>query len=382
MRVGIIGAGQLARMLEEAASSLGIATSVLATSPEEAAIDTAGDVVFGSAHDLDALHTLAGSCDVVTFDHELVDLDLIAKLEEAGIEVFPSSAALEFSVDKAAMRERLHQADLPVPRYSLVPAGVSVDFEAIGDSWGWPLVIKTARGGYDGKGVFIVGDADEAHRVEREIRSATRTLVIEEFVDIHHEIAAMVVRNASGDLVSYPAVETLQHDGINREVLVPAEMGSDTLDAARDIAIRIAELIEVVGVLAVELFVTKEGLCVNELALRPHNSGHWTQDGAVTSQFENHLRAVLGLPLGSTSLREPFVCSVNVLGGENGSSFDPLLPEALAIDAKIHLYGKQPRPGRKLGHVTATGSERAEVRARAWAAARALGTPNGGSSQQ
>jgi 5-(carboxyamino)imidazole ribonucleotide synthase len=376
MRVGIIGAGQLARMLEEQASALGIATSVLAQDLDEAACETASEVIIGSADDLDALHTLAGSCDVVTFDHELVDLNLIAALEDAGIDVFPSSSALEFSVDKAAMRERLHQAGLPVPRYSIVPPGVSVDFEAIGDSWGWPLVIKTASGGYDGKGVFVVDAVEEAHRIEHALRDAQRTMVIEEHVAILKEIAAMVVRNVHGDIVSYPAVETVQDNGINREVIAPAEVDLDTLESASAIASRIAELIGVVGVLAVELFVTADGLVINELALRPHNSGHWTQDGAVTSQFENHLRAVLGLPLGDASMRDAFVCSVNVLGGPKVTSFDPLLADALAIDAKIHLYGKEPREGRKLGHVTATGNDRTEVRTRAWAAATALGTPN------
>ncbi len=375
MRVGIIGAGQLARMLEESASTLGIATTVLATSSDEAAVETAGDVVLGSADDLEALHTLAGSCDVVTFDHELVDLNLIASLEDAGIDVFPSSSALLFSVDKAAMRERLHSAGLPVPRYSIIPAGVGVDFAAIGESWGWPLVIKTASGGYDGKGVFVVNTVEEAHRIEHELRDAKRTMVVEEHVNIVKEIAAMVVRNSAGDICSYPAVETVQHDGINREVIAPAEIDTDLLSAANAIAVRIAELIGVVGVLAVELFTTNDGLMINELALRPHNSGHWTQDGAVTSQFENHLRAVLGLPLGDTSLRDPFVCSVNILGGNDVASFDPLLAEALGVNAKVHLYGKVPRPGRKLGHVTATGSDRAEVRNRAWAAAVALKTP-------
>jgi 5-(carboxyamino)imidazole ribonucleotide synthase len=375
MRVGIIGAGQLARMLEESASTLGIATTVLATSSDEAAVETAGDVVLGSADDLEALHTLAGSCDVVTFDHELVDLNLIASLEDAGIDVFPSSSALLFSVDKAAMRERLHHAGLPVPRYSIVPAGVGVDFAAIGESWGWPLVIKTASGGYDGKGVFLVNTVEEAHRVEHELRDAKRTMVVEEHVNIVKEIAAMVVRNSAGEICSYPAVETVQQDGINREVIAPAEIDPDLLSAANAIAVRIAELIGVVGVLAVELFTTNDGLMINELALRPHNSGHWTQDGAVTSQFENHLRAVLGLPLGDTSLRDPFVCSVNILGGNDVASFDPLLAEALGVNAKVHLYGKAPRPGRKLGHVTATGSDRTEVRNRAWAAAVALKTP-------
>ena len=375
MRVGIIGAGQLARMLEESASTLGIATTVLATSSDEAAVETAGDVVLGSADDLEALHTLAGSCDVVTFDHELVDLNLIASLEDAGIDVFPSSSALLFSVDKAAMRERLHHAGLPVPRYSIVPAGVGVDFAAIGESWGWPLVIKTASGGYDGKGVFVVSSVEEAHRIEHELRDAKRTMVVEEHVNIVKEIAAMVVRNSAGEICSYPAVETVQQDGINREVIAPAEIDPDLLSAANAIAVRIAELIGVVGVLAVELFTTNDGLMINELALRPHNSGHWTQDGAVTSQFENHLRAVLGLPLGDTSLRDPFVCSVNILGGNDVASFDPLRAEALGVNAKVHLYGKAPRPGRKLGHVTATGSDRTEVRNRAWAAAVALKTP-------
>jgi 5-(carboxyamino)imidazole ribonucleotide synthase len=233
--------------------------------------------------------------------------------------------------------------------------------------------LKTARGGYDGKGVWTVASADEARTV---VEQLSGTLLVEELVELQAELAVMVARRPSGEAVAWPAVETAQVDGVCREVLVPGRLPADVVQAAVDLAELVASIAEVVGVLAVELFWSKGALLVNEIAARPHNSGHWTIEGAVTSQFENHLRAVLDLPLGSTRPGHPQVASVNVFGGEDGQDPARLLPQGLAVEgAHVHLYGKEARPGRKLGHVTVCGDDAGVVRERAWAAALALGTP-------
>jgi 5-(carboxyamino)imidazole ribonucleotide synthase len=238
---------------------------------------------------------------------------------------------------------------------------------------GWPVVLKAARGGYDGRGVWPVRDRAE---VEAALGQFAGTLVVEEMVPFEAELAVMVARRPSGEMVAWPAVETAQVGGVCREVLVPGRLAPEIVEQASALGLRVAEIAGAVGVLAVELFWSKGRLLVNEIAARPHNSGHWTIEGAVTSQFENHLRAVLDLPLGSAERQHPQVASVNIFGGPDGVDPLSLLPRGLAIPgAHIHLYGKGARPGRKLGHVTVCGHDADAVRARAWKAAIALGTP-------
>lgn len=375
MRVGIVGAGQLARMLLESASALGVECVVLAESPGDAAALTAHDVVLGSPRDAGALVRLADVVDVVTFDHELVDLELLAALEQ-DVTIAPSPRALRFAVDKAAMRRALFDHGLPCPRFEVVEPTEHVDAGQLGGRLGWPLVIKAATGGYDGRGVFVVDDATEATGVLENLAHAGVTALIEERVEIVAELAALVARTPSGAFAAWPVVETAQIDGVCREVLVPGSVSEAQRIEGAALAQRIAEFVDVVGVMAVELFATPTGIVVNELAMRPHNSGHWTQDGAVTSQFENHLRAILDLPLGSTDMVAKEVASVNVFGGDDALDPKASLADALAIPtAHLHLYGKEPRPGRKLGHVNVVGTDPDVVRSTAWQAARALGTP-------
>jgi 5-(carboxyamino)imidazole ribonucleotide synthase len=234
-------------------------------------------------------------------------------------------------------------------------------------------VLKTARGGYDGKGVWSVDDMAQVAAVTAPL---VGQLLVEEMVPLEAELAVMVARRPSGQTVTWPAVETAQVDGVCREVLVPGRLPPDVLERARALGQAVAEIAGAVGVLAVELFWSGGVLMVNEIAARPHNSGHWTIEGAVTSQFENHLRAVLDLPLGSPAPQHAQVASVNVFGGAAGEDPLALLPGGLATEgAHIHLYGKGARPGRKLGHVTVCGDDAEEVRERAWSAAMALGTP-------
>ncbi len=379
--VGIVGAGQLARMSCEAASALGISTVVLAERADDSAAEVAGRLLLGGPASAAEMAALAQACDVVTFDHEQVDLSLVADLEEKGHAVHPGPATLEMAVDKGAMRRIFAEAGLPQPSFSVLEPGLGAQeaARAVGrfaGEHGWPVVLKAARGGYDGKGVWPLADQQAADEVCREARAAGIELLVEEMVAIEAELAVLLARDPEGRVVAWPAVETAQIDGVCREVLVPGRLEEEILDEAQRLGRRVADVAGSVGVLAVELFLSGGALTVNEIAARPHNSGHWTIEGAVTSQFENHLRAVLGLPLGATDPTAPAVASVNVFGGPDGSDPRQHLGAALAVPgAHVHLYAKAARPGRKLGHVTVVGEDPVQVRHLAWQAATALGTP-------
>ena len=358
--VGMVGAGQLARMTHQAAISLGQSLRVLAVSPDDGAALVAADVHIGHHTDLDALRAFAKGCDVVTFDHEHVPQEHVEALAADGYRVLPGAAALRFAQDKRAMRERLGELGVPVPRWA-----PGRDVGAFAAETGWPVVVKAVRGGYDGRGVWMVDSATELPDVAE--------FIVEERVPLRRELSALVARSPYGQVGAYPVVETVQRDGICVEVLAPApDLDPELAVEAQRLAIRLATELDVVGLLAVELFETADGLLVNELAMRPHNSGHWTIEGARTSQFEQHLRAVLDYPLGDTGLTAPAVVMANVLGGEpGGMSLDERVHHLFAADPgiKLHLYGKQVRPGRKIGHVTAVGSSMAQARERARAAA-------------
>ena len=365
----MVGAGQLARMTHQAAIPLGQSLRILADSQDDGAALVAADVLVGDYRSLDDLRAFARGCDVVTFDHEHVPNEHVRALEADGVVVQPTSAALHFAQDKHAMRERLTELGIPCPRWTLV-SGVA-DLEAFGREVGWPLVLKSTHGGYDGKGVWIVADVAEAS----EVLDIGATFIAEQKVAIVRELAADVARSPYGQGAIWPVVETVQQNGICVEVLAPAPGLSEELaHQAQTLALRIADELKVTGVLAVELFETAEGLLVNELAMRPHNSAHWTIEGARTSQFEQHLRAVLDYPLGTTTPTAPVVVMANLLGGPDDvvpKGIDERVHHTLAHwpDVKIHLYGKQFRPGRKVGHVTALGDDLETVRARARAAA-------------
>ncbi len=357
--VGMIGGGQLARMTHQAAIALGQTLRVLVTDPGDSAAVVTPDIEIGSHLDLAALRAFAKSCDVVTFDHEHVPGEHIRTLAAEGVKIFPGADALVYAQDKAAMRERLSELGAPVPRWARLsgPADLA-DF-------GLPAIVKTTRGGYDGQGVFVVRDLSDA--------LPDVALIAEELVPLRRELAVQVARSPYGQVAAYPVVETVQRDGICVEVLAPApNLDPATAVEAQQLAIRLANELDVVGLLAVELFDTGSGLIVNELAMRPHNSGHWSIEGSRTSQFEQHLRAVLDYPLGDTRLTAPAVVMANVLGGpEGGMGMDERLHHLMANEpaVKVHLYGKQTRPGRKIGHVTALGTDMADCRARAARAA-------------
>ncbi|MFI7250986.1 5-(carboxyamino)imidazole ribonucleotide synthase [Micromonospora chalcea] len=372
--VGMVGGGQLARMTHQAAIALGQSLRVLALAPDDGAALVAADVQYGDHTDLAALRTFAKGCDVVTFDHEHVPNEHIRALTDEGVKLFPPAEALVHAQDKRVMRERLGELGAPNPAWR--PVESPADLVAFGEEIGWPVVLKAARGGYDGRGVWMVDDAGQAGALAATLLAGGTPLLVEERVKLRRELAVQVARSPFGQVAAYPVVETVQRDGICVEVLAPApDLPEEQAVAAQQLAIDLATALGVVGLLAVELFDTPSGLVVNELAMRPHNSGHWTIEGSRTSQFEQHLRAVLDYPMGDTSLTAPVVVMANVLGGEPGGiSIDERLHHLFAAEpgAKVHLYGKQVRPGRKIGHVTVLGNDLEDVRARAARAARWL----------
>ncbi|MBB5805937.1 5-(carboxyamino)imidazole ribonucleotide synthase [Saccharothrix ecbatanensis] len=367
--VGMIGGGQLARMTHQAAIPLGQSLRVLAESDSDPAALVARDVELGKHTDLDALRAFAKSCDVITFDHEHVPQEHLHALVADGVKVFPGPEALVHAQDKLVMRTRLAEMGAPVPPFSAVLE--AADVLRFGALHGWPCVLKAVRGGYDGRGVWMLNTPQSAQRVVPELLAAGTPLMIEQCVPMRRELSALVARSPFGQGAAWPLVETVQSEGICVEVLAPAP--DAPVEEAQELALKIAGALGVVGLLAVELFDTAHGLVVNELAMRPHNSGHWTIEGARTSQFEQHLRAVLDYPLGATDLAAPAVVMANVLGAADSPEMGPdeRLHHLFARfpDAHVHLYGKAERPGRKIGHVTLLGERMDEVRKRARLAA-------------
>ncbi|MET0767385.1 MAG: 5-(carboxyamino)imidazole ribonucleotide synthase [Aeromicrobium sp.] len=360
--LAVIGGGQLARMMQQAAIGLGVHIRLLAEGPDVSAAQVVPDHVVGDHTDLDTLRSVVGAAPVVTFDHEHVPPEHLRTLEAEGHACRPGPHALLFAQDKGAMRARLTELGAPCPRHATITS--REDLEA----FGFPAVVKTTRGGYDGKGVWVVrsaADADEAF-------AADRPLLAEELVDFRRELSALVARSPSGEVRSYPVVESRQVGGVCAEVIAPApDLDADLAAAAKTLAEGIATDLDVTGILAVELFETTDGrLLVNELAMRPHNTGHWSIDGSETSQFENHLRGVLDLPLGCTHARAPWSVMVNVLGGAvEDLEAQRAVVLAAEPDVKVHLYGKSVKAGRKVGHVTAYGTDLDDVLARARRAA-------------
>jgi 5-(carboxyamino)imidazole ribonucleotide synthase len=370
----MVGGGQLSRMTASPAAALGVGFRVLALDPQESAAQVTADVVLGRHDDLEALRRLADGATVVTFDHEHVPPEHLRALEDSGVAVRPGPSALVHAQDKIAMREALDRAGLPSPEWRHVTS--TDDLESVGEALGWPFVLKVSRGGYDGRGVWVVDDVASAQRVmaETPLVAGARWLA-EERVPFTRELAAQVARSPHGQAVAYPIVRTVQVDGMCSEVVAPCpDLSDDRALEAQRIALEIARALDVTGMLAVELFDTPAGVLVNELAMRPHNSGHWTIDGSVTSQFENHLRAVLDLPLGDPGTVAPWAVMVNIVGPQDALDLPPLVEayrHVLARDPglKVHLYGKELRPGRKLGHVTVVGDDLDDLLARAHHAA-------------
>jgi 5-(carboxyamino)imidazole ribonucleotide synthase len=380
--VGMVGGGQLARMTHQAAIALGQSLRVLAVSADDPAALVSPAVVLGAPDDAIALAEFLVGCDAVTFDHENVPTEPLASLAASapggGVPLRPGPKALIHAQDKLVMRERLSALGVPCPPFRAVSSMAEV--AAFGAEHGWPVVLKARRGGYDGRGIWMLDDPIHAVPIVNETLGAGTPLLVEQRVRMRRELAALVARSPFGQGAAWPVVQTVQDNGICVEVIAPAPgLPAARAEAAQRLALRVADELDVVGLLAVELFEVAgggpdgTGLLVNELAMRPHNSGHWTIEGSRTSQFEQHLRAVLDYPLGDTSPTAPVTVMANVLGGDPTPemSLDERLHHLFARfpDAKAHLYGKAERPGRKVGHVTVLGSELKETRRRAVLAA-------------
>ncbi|MBP9917946.1 MAG: 5-(carboxyamino)imidazole ribonucleotide synthase [Dermatophilaceae bacterium] len=381
--VGVIGGGQLARMMQAPAIALGVQLSVLAEAVDASAALVVPSAPVGDHADLEAVCRFAAACDVVTFDHEHVPADVLAALVSAGVMLQPSPEALVFAQDKLAMRRKLTELGVPCPEW--VVAQTAEEASGFAARVGFPFIAKTPRGGYDGKGVQVVRQLSDleawlgaaATQVQAGTGALRDGILLEEMVPFVRELAVLVARSPSGQAAAWPVVQTIQTDGICTDVCAPAPgLDPEVAAAATRTALQIAGELGVTGVLAVEMFdlgVPPKGAggdhpayLVNELAMRPHNSGHWTIDGAVTSQFEQHLRAVLDLPLGDPRPHAAWTVMANVLGGDYPELY-PAYRHVMARDpgVKVHMYGKGVRPGRKLGHVNVSGSSLEDCQARA-----------------
>ena len=346
--VGVIGAGQLARMSIAPATALGVDLLLLAADSNDSGAQITNHVV-GDYTDLETVRSFAQKCDVITFEHELIPLSIIKTLESEGVVIRPSADSFIYSQDKAAMRQKL--SAFPAPHFQIV-----TDAHAVND---FPVIAKAISGGYDGRGVWKVDSQSELAKLLK----STGKLLVEELIDFDFEIAVMVARSPHGQATTWAPTQTVQRDGICVMTISPAPQLSVALsEKAQKLALDIAAEVAVVGVMAVEMFVKGEQLFVNELAMRPHNSGHWTIEGSHTSQFEQHLRAVLDLPLGDPSMTAPLAVMGNVLGGAKSDMYRPYLHLMARTPAlNFHHYKKDVRPGRKIGHVTLLGEDLVEL---------------------
>lgn len=367
--LGILGAGQLGRMLALAAIPMGIRVRFLSPGPS-GPMEGLGENMIGNWEDPTVLKEFVDGCDGVTVESEWAPLDRIEALGLEDLPLWPSPRTLHTIRHKGRQNDALARAGLPLPAFHLC-ATLEEALQAA-TRFGFPCIAKRYEGSYDGYGNATIESESDLSRAWDELASDDG-LLIESWAPFVRELSVIVVRSAAGDVDAYPVAFTEQRDHRSHAVVVPAGIDPGVEQLARDTAIAAVEVVDGVGVTGVELFEMEDGsILVNELAPRPHNTGHYTIEACHTSQFENHVRAVLGLPLGDCSMRVPAACMVNVLGRRNGSvSFDDI-PEVLRAfpAAHFHMYGKSDvRMKRKMGHVTVTGSDPAEVRATAERAA-------------
>jgi len=369
-RLGILGGGQLAQMLTQAAISLGIETVIFERTPDSPAARLTQHQIVGQWDDEAALSAFAALCDVVTLENEFVDAHVLRRLETMGLRVYPAADMLAAVQDKLLQKQTMQAAGLPLPPFQAINS--TDEIREVARVLGYPLVLKVRRDGYDGYGNATLHKADDLESAWERLSKGGRLLYVEGFMPFVHELAVMVVRARDGEIRSYPVVETVQQNHICHIVRAPAPIPSEIAEQTQAVARKAVEAIDGVGIFGVELFLLDDGgIVYNEIAPRPHNSGHYTIEACVTSQFENHIRAVLGWPLGETRLRVPAAVMVNILGKRNGVANPQGIQAALAVpSAHLHLYGKrESRVGRKMGHVTVLGDNLDEAEALARRAA-------------
>jgi 5-(carboxyamino)imidazole ribonucleotide synthase len=360
--IGILGGGQLARMTANAAYKLGLKIAILDPEPDSPAQQTTNLNVVGSLNDMRSLENLAEISDLITLENEFVDAPLLEHLESKGVTVYPTAQTVGLVQDKLLQKQLLQANGIGVPPFTAVSSSENI-LEAA-ENLGWPIVLKARRNGYDGRGNALVEGPDDVLPAWRKLRGEEQGLMVEGYVEFRKELAVMVVRSTKGESVVYPVVETVQKDHICHIVKAPAEVDSETSKKASEIAKRAIEAFDGVGIFGIEMFLLLDNrVLVNELAPRPHNSGHYTIEACVTSQFENHLRAILGYPLGSSSMVLPAAVMVNLLGDSSGVATVRGMEKALAIPGvNLHIYGKKlTRPSRKMGHITVLGESMEEA---------------------
>lgn len=357
-RIGIIGGGQLARMIAAAARQLGCDVSIIEKFADCPAASLASHALSGDWNDPRALLRLAEHVDLLTLENEFVDAHSLAELEAAGHTLYPTSKTIALVQDKLIQKQTLSAAGLPMPAFRSVSS--KNEIESVAADFGWPLVLKARRNGYDGKGNATLNASTDIDAAWDKLDGDNKELYVEAFCPFTMELAIMVTRGRGGETATYPVVESIQKDHICHIVRAPAAIAQGLRDKARDFAIRAVEAIGGIGSIGVEMFLTEDHeILLNEMAPRVHNSGHYTIEACDCSQFENHVRAVLGWPLGSTQMKTPAAVMVNLLGQGEGSGYPRGIDKALETrGAHVHIYGKsRSLPGRKMGHITVTADD-------------------------
>lgn len=364
LKLGFLGAGQLARMSALQAFRFGIQIAVYSDRPENEPVQFMTPHSYsGSFDDVDAIVEFAKDCDVITLENEFINSAVLKEVQaKSGTPIFPSPESFALIENKLIEKQTFENAGIPVTPYKIVTD--SIDLKDFGAKYGWPYLLKSSKGGYDGYGNETVENLSEATNAFEKLGGTEgHDILAEAFVDFTHELAVQVARNETGTVV-YPCCETVQENHICVAVLSPAPVDESIQQKAQELAVKATEAIKGKGIYAFEFFLTTSGeVLLNESAPRPHNSGHYTIEGCIGSQFENHVRAVLGLPLASTEMIARAAVMINVLGTYNRPAESDHIFEGLNIyDAHLHVYGKlQSKVGRKMGHFTLLGNDLAEI---------------------
>jgi 5-(carboxyamino)imidazole ribonucleotide synthase len=363
-RIGIVGGGQLGRMMTIEAKQMGFVVTVLDPTPASPAGQVADHQIVADYKDAGAIRELAKRSDFMTFEIELANADILRELAAEGLQINPSADTLEIIKDKFRQKQFLRKAGIPVADFVAV-ASVE-DIEQAGEEFGYPMLLKARFDAYDGRGNAVVGAPEDITLAIQKLEG--RKLYVERWVPFVKELSVVIARNASGETAAYPVVETIHQNNICHTVLSPALVDQSVIDAAKDLAERVMKQLQGAGVFGIEMFLTEDGeVLVNEIAPRVHNSGHHTIEANYTSQFGQHIRAITGLPLGRTDMMAPAAVMVNILGDRHGPAHVDGLSKALNIpQVAVHIYGKiETKPERKMGHITALGQTLDEARQRA-----------------